>query len=238
MPHKEEIGNNSEAVAAVEPETSEVKGETPVIPKKEYHDQDFAADMGGSALAELHYSISVEEYNAGFFRFQKKYVYPKLIIMTVLFAVLGALYGQQVFLDPGYTLGWIVLAICVALVGFMWYNPAKIRRNLAKAIAHIKDDTYTTFLYPDGLVVCTDAAGELDEDGSLIEIEPRKLLYLVESPEVQEWEDMFLIMLKKQMFYVIPKHFLKEEQIQALRTEFHDKLDRRFSEKIKNSNSV
>lgn len=232
--YEEEIQGNPEETSSVPlPEDGQEDGgeEAASAAHQEYIPpvpEDFEEEMGGPCLADLHYTITVDEYDRGFRCFQKRYVYPKNWVLTAVFGILFLLYVQQAALDPTYTFAWVLMAVCLIFIGVLWINPIKIRKTLIKSIENIKDDRYTTYLYPDGAVICTEAVQEEGEEP--LEIPPRKLSYALDAPEVLEREDMFLIYLKKQMFYVIPKHCLKVEELQEelLRREFTEKLGKRF----------
>ena len=59
-------------------------------------------------LAVLNYTITVNEYEAAFREFQKKYVYPKNYIMTAGFAIILVVYIWQLIKDPSYQIAWFL----------------------------------------------------------------------------------------------------------------------------------
>lgn len=200
---------------------------------------EFEEEMGGGVLTEITYTTSSKEYEKAFIAFQKRYVYPKNTVITIIFALVAILYGEQVVRMPSYALGWALMAICAAMIVIIWYNPMRIRKTLVKSIQMIEDDVYVSYLYPDGLVIQTiitedevqeNAEIEPSQEGSDSEdnqeqeddtvIPAKKIIYYLDKPDIINREDMFIIYLKKQMFYVIPKSGLSEQDIFILKEQF------------------
>lgn len=203
----------------------------------------------------LKYSIKFEEYEQGFKSFQQKYVYPKNIVFSIIFFIVILLYAQQIFIDVKNGMSWILMGVCIAFVAILWYNPYKIRRNLMKSISEITEDEYKMEIYSDRVIIYTiterpleiehevdanDINAELivNENGELIEksddfnneIEPKTINFEYDLPEILEKKDMFIIYLKKQMFYIIPKRNLFPEQCNNIRDIFRKNLEKRFKE--------
>lgn len=178
-------------------------------------------------LQTLNYTISVDEYERAFIIFQKRYVFPKNYIMTALFGVIIVLYIQQLFTDPTYMTAWILGGVCLVFIALIWYNAFKIRRSLMRSIKDIADDRYTTAFLPDGLRIQTEIA-VTDEAAEEYNPEPRKISYINDKVQILENGEMFILYLKKQMFYVIPKRCLSESEIAFLGEEFAEKLQKDF----------
>lgn len=181
-------------------------------------------------VAVLNYTITVNEYEAAFREFQKKYVYPKSYVMTAGFAIILVVYIWQLIKDPSYQIAWFLSIVSLFSIVFMWYNPHKIRKNLIKSIGHIKDDRYTTEISESGIKISVEIS-ETDETNEDVEIEPTFISYELDSPEVIENNEMFIVYLKKKMFYVIPKRDIDDGQRRILSDVFIEKLGKRYFKK-------
>ena len=181
-------------------------------------------------VAVLNYTIAVNEYEAAFREFQKKYVYPKNYIMTAGFAIILVVYIWQLFKDPSYQIAWFLSIVSLFSIVFMWYNPHKIRKNLIKSIGHIKDDRYTTEISEAGIKISVEIA-ETDETNEDVEIEPTFISYELDNPEIIENNEMFIVYLKKRMFYVIPKRDIDDGKSRILSDVFIEKLGKRYFRK-------
>lgn len=179
------------------------------------------------ALQTLDYTILTEEYEKAFISFQKRYVFPKNIVMTVLFGGIAVLYGQQILVDSSYTAAWVLLAVCLAFIVLIWYNAFKIRKSLTHSIQEIQGDRYTMQVLEDGLLIRTKVANTDETDENTV-IEPRRILFETERPEITDTADLFVLYLKKQMFYVIPKRCLTTEQAAFMQEYFQQRLGKKY----------
>lgn len=175
-------------------------------------------------LSEAKYSINLGEYESAFIEFQKKFVYPRNWMMTVVFVIMMGVYGYQIYNDPRETFRWFVLFLCVLLIGGIWWNTKTTRKKLMKSISELKDDTYITKLYENGVTIqlCV-SSGE--------EIYPTPIVFGEARPVVIDKEDMFVLIIRKTMFYVIPKKELSEETIKLFAEKFEEKLEKDYIRK-------
>lgn len=175
---------------------------------------------------KIHYSINTEEYSKGFKLFQKKFAYPKNIILTVLFVIIIGLFVEQLF-HKGANIGAIatIIFVCLAVIFITWFNTFKAHKSLVSAISQFDDDYYTAVFGDNKIFISTDLKeNESEED----RIEPQVIEYDFDMPEALEINDMFLIYIKKKMIYIIPKKYLNEEEKDELRNILAEKLGKRM----------
>ena len=185
-------------------------------------------------LETLTYTISLEEYEKGFVLFQKRYVFPKNYIMTAAFAIVAALYILQIVENPAYSTAWVMLFVCLFFIALIWYNVFKIRKSLINSIKNIKEDTYVTNVYGDGLVISEKIPEEeISPENPPAEIPPKEISFSSDRPDVIENAEMFIIYIKKQMFYAIPKRCLSQQQEEVLRNALKEAKDVKFIDKLK-----
>lgn len=197
-------------------------------------------DNNISPVVKLEYSISNDEENIAFKVFQNKYVLKKNIIKTIIFAVLIGFFIEQVVIKPDYTMAWALIGVCFAMAFFVWYNPIKIRKSLLKALKEIENDVYEFELYPDHFSVKTIYCDENDEVTSLSEMEddeeqqqpkeiaPRIVSFDKEHIEIVEITEMFVIIIKKETIFVLPKRVISNAQNEEMRKVFKEKLGEDF----------
>ena len=102
-------------------------------------------------ITTVNYTINLSEYDKAFKAFQKKYVFPKNIAMTTIFTVIIAMYINSLTKDAAYTMGYILIAVCLGFIFVIWYNTIRISRTLIDSIKDIEDDKYTTNIYDEGI---------------------------------------------------------------------------------------
>lgn len=187
----------------------------------------------------LEYSVSNDEENIAFKEFQKKFVFKKNLLKTILFVAVLALFIQQVIIKPDYTVGWCCIGVSAAALFFIWYNPVKIRKNLMKALKKIENDVYAFDLYDDYFIISTIYCEEEDEVKNLSELEeneetepqeikPREVFFDQISVDVVELKEMFILFLKKETLYIIPKRVISSTVAEEMRRIFTEKLGEDF----------
>lgn len=200
----------------------------------------------GTPLATLEYTIKSEQYGKAFIAFQKKYVFPKNYILTGIFVIIIFLYANQIYHDPSYSIAWLLIGMCIIFIGQMWFNTFRTRSKLMTSIKEIADNRYSTLVFEEGLQISTllpeyvepEPALELatdtgitqhrdpydDDENIITEIPPRQIVFARDNPHIISGEDMFVIYLKKQMFYVLPKNELSDADVNMLTELFARKM--------------
>lgn len=116
-------------------------------------------------VLERSYHIPLSMFGKAFRAFQKKYVYPRNWILTVVLAAIAGVYVHAVISDPEQKLAYLLIVACAAMIAVTWYNTFKIRRSLMTALKEIESDTYELTVFADGITVLAK-----DEDGNPFEV--------------------------------------------------------------------
>lgn len=121
--------------------------------------------MKEKPLVSKEYSISLEMFGNAFVDFQKKFTYPKNILMTCAFALIGLTYIPPFIRDPGNSMCILIMIICIFLIAGIWANTFMIRKNLMNSIQGIQGDRYSVDIHEDGMSICTtEFSGDPDEE--------------------------------------------------------------------------
>ena len=194
--------------------------------------------MEDEALVKKRYSIPYELFGEAFTVFQKKFVFPRNRIMSVLLLIFAAGDGLKIMYGNGETIGYVLVLVCIALAFINWYNPRKLKRNLMESVKGIENDVYTLTIYPERIVIGTvlepekeketeeyeEVFGEIPMKEDIADTE----IYLNKNVKVIERKNFFMIYIKKSMFYVVPKETLTQEEIEIMNLHFQKQLDKNF----------
>lgn len=194
--------------------------------------------MEDEALVKKRYSIPYELFGEAFTVFQKKFVFPRNRIMSVLLLILAAGNVLNIMYGKGETIGYVLVLVCIALAFINWYNPRKLKRNLMESVKGIENDVYTLTIYPERIVIGTvlepekekepeeyeEVFGEIPVKEDIADTE----IYLNKNVKVIERKNFFMIYIKKSMFYVVPKEPLTQEEIEIMNLLFQKQLDKNF----------
>lgn len=187
------------------------------------------------------YDIKNTEEEEAFIAFQKKYIFKSNIIKTVAFGILAVLFIYQIINAPDNFASWLCMTVCLAVIFIVWYNPIKIRKTLMQSLKPLEDDRYIFKLYENKFSIETVISQEeideaIKEGEEPVQIPPRVVSFSDTGLSVLQRENMFVIFLKKESIYVLPKRCMTESEIKQLSDVFAQKLDDDFkteeSEKI------
>ncbi|HIS77637.1 MAG TPA: YcxB family protein [Candidatus Merdivicinus excrementipullorum] len=162
----------------------------------------------------IDYDLKGEEVETALKYFQKKTIYRKNAIFTVILAVIAALYGQAIFKNPDYAMGYFMIVLALAVIFMLWFLPARHIKSAANA-ADISEDSFHLEFCPGGLLLP-------QEDGRYLVGFDRPALRAVEFPS------LFLIVASKEKLFVLPKRCIPEENQEALRDLLREGLGARF----------
>lgn len=175
------------------------------------------------------YDIKNTEEEEAFISFQKKYILKSSILKTVAFGILALLFIYQIINSPDNFASWLCFVVCLAVIFIVWYNPIKIRRTLMESLKPLEDDKYIFKLYENKFSIETIISQEeideaIAEGEEPTQISPRVVDFSDTGLSVLEKESMFVIFLKKESIYVIPKRCLTESEIKELSFVFDQRL--------------
>ncbi len=178
-----------------------------------------------SSCDTIEYGFEQESWLEGYDMYYKLYRRRRTIAFVVLFLVLALLFVQQVVLDPSYGVGWMCLAICLAVAVVYALSPWYERKNVIKALPAIENDRYVMKIYPNKITIRTIIPEEdsqylePDESGNLKpypEI-PETVIDLTDKTLKTAETDMMFAVYTKYTQSIIPKGDLREEEIERLR---------------------
>ena len=122
--------------------------------------------MSEKPALQRSYHIPLPMFQDAFRNFQKKYVFPKNIVISMILAVIAGVYVQAVVRDNTQTIAYLLIVVCLAMIMILWYRPFKMRKSLAEALREIESDTYERQLFAQKLTIRTEDAPEPAADES------------------------------------------------------------------------
>lgn len=179
---------------------------------------------------EKEYKISFDTFRGAYRAYQRKFVYPKGYIFMALFLILAADFIYAAVKDPTNYLAYILIVMCIAFAFREWFNPRKARNNIVDAVREMGDVTYKISVADDYADFSTVSIANVEEtetesgDGGEDEEaqEPAPLpeksrIPLDETFRELEYDDFFLLMSGRSVFYILPKEGFNEDELAVIR---------------------
>ena len=203
--------------------------------EKELEEYEVQAQADADSFSEkpmlvIDYDVKNDEEDRAFRAYQKKFVYPHNWKVTAAFSVVAAAFIVSIIKYPGGYLNYVLLAISITAILLTWYNSYRIRKYLVKALKNLEDDKYRFTLYESGFTIETLVSEEEKQAEDYVPVKPRRVHLGDNSDinndtvEVIENDEMFIVILEKETFYVLCKRLMTEQQQQILRDKMTGEL--------------
>lgn len=197
---------------------------------------------------EKEYAVSPDIFDKAYKSYQKKFVYLKSYIFMGIFLLLAADFIWAAVKNPGNTLVYLLIVVCIALAFREWHNPRFIRRRLYETVRDMGKVVYKIGVGDGFIDISTvdDGTSGDDEDGEdgdsgknaeeasaenaedteenddispeTEELMPEKSrLNTKENYSLLEYDEYFLLMQGKEVFYILPKAGFSEDELEIIR---------------------
>lgn len=177
---------------------------------------------------EKEYQISPEIFDKAYRSYQKKFVYPKNYIFMALFLILAADFVYAAVKTPENRLVYLLIVVCIALAFREWHNPKFVRKRLSETLKDMGMPVYKIGIGEGFVDISTveepEVSDEKEEEYDPADIPdeidplPEKTRIAVNSDfKLLEYDEYFLIMQGKSVFYILPKEGFSEAELETVR---------------------
>lgn len=179
---------------------------------------------------EKKYRIPADIFSKAYLELQKKLVFPKSRLYMAIFGILAAailLFGIFVVSDGTAKQKYSVFLGFVIACAFAlreWYNPKKTRRNVVESVKRLGEPLYSIGIadkYVDISTVADDLSDIPEEEREeALKSDPlpeKTRINIDESFRLSEYDEFFLLLKGREMFYVLPKKDFSEAELDIVR---------------------
>lgn len=187
---------------------------------------------------EREYKVSPDMFMNAYRAYQKKFIFPKSYLFIVIFLIIAADFVYAAVKDPSNPIAYILIVVCIALAFREWHNPHFLRQRLYESIKELGEPLYKIGISDEFIDISTieeDADGDEnneaeeeisadnndDENDDIPpEIDPypeKTRININNGYRLIEYDEFFLIMQGKSLFYILPKEFFSEAELDIVR---------------------
>lgn len=184
---------------------------------------------------EKEYTVPPELFEKAYRSYQKKFVYPKSYIFMGLFLFLVADFVYAAIKQPDNTIVYLLIVICIAFAFREWHNPRFMRMRLVETVRDMGNVVYKIGIGDGFLDISTvddgtddeensdnaeDESPEEDTDETVPEDQglPEKTRINTKADyKLLEYDEFFLLMQDKKVFYILPKEGFSEDELEIVR---------------------
>ncbi len=109
----------------------------------------------GDSLLKISYNMTLEEIEAGFRLFQKKYQLKRSILFTIVYGIALVLGVDFIIRDRTNFYGYILAGLAIGLIFWQWYRPVYIRKKMINTISSLAQEDYVSEFFQDRLEITT-----------------------------------------------------------------------------------
>lgn len=187
---------------------------------------------------EKEYTVPPSLFEKAYRSYQKKFVYLKSCIFMGIFLVLAADFVYAAVKAPDNTFVYLLIVVCIALAFREWHNPRFLRRRLVETVRDMGEVVYKIGVGDGFIDISTVDDGSADDDDD-DESEPQEIEDIEENPDdivpetelmpeksrlntkenysLLEYDEYFLLMQGKEVFYILPKAGFSEDELEIIR---------------------
>lgn len=184
--------------------------------------------MDNNIKVKKNYEIPFDIFRKGYIAYQKKYVYPKSYMFMCIFLLFSAVFVYWIIKDGTNDkygiLNYLAVIFWLALAFREWYNPRKMRRSVFDAFKETEGTEYAFAVTDKAVEIATVINGEYNSDDNTPEneyhdeeIPEASVLPIDEKLEISEYDDFFIVMYGKSVFYIVPKEKFSDEELEIVR---------------------
>lgn len=184
---------------------------------------------------EKEYTVPPELFEKAYRTYQKKFVYLKSYLFMGLFLFLAADFVYAAVKQPDNTLVYLLIVICIAFAFREWHNPRFMRMRLVETVRNMGNVVYKIGIGDGFLDISTvddgtddEENGDNTENGSPEEdtdeavpedqgLPEKTRINTKADYKLLEYDEFFLLMQDKKVFYILPKDGFSEDELEIVR---------------------
>lgn len=176
---------------------------------------------------EKEYTVPPDLFEKAYRTYQKKFVYPKSFLFMGLFLFLAADFVYAAVKQPDNTIVYLLIVICLAFAFREWHTPRFARMRMVETVRDMGEVVYKIGIGEGFLDISTvDDGTEEDErpdeetyddfsdDTGLPE---KTRINTKEDYRLLEYEEFFLLLQDRKIFYILPKTGFSEDELEIVR---------------------
>ncbi len=116
------------------------------------------------SLLKISYTMTLEEIEAGFKLFQRKYSLKRSILFTVVYSIALVFGVDFIIRGAGNFYGYVLTGLALGLIFWTWYRPVYIRKKMIASISSMAQETYISEFFGNRIEITTQILDKITEE--------------------------------------------------------------------------
>lgn len=158
-------------------------------------------------IFSIEYMITPEQAADGYELFYREFIKPKNIKFTIGFGIAAAVFLISGLVNPKSYLNWVLMLICLAVIGITWLNSGNARKEAVYSADAVKNDSYKLSFFNSRIVI---EESELAGD-RMYSYQPVMIRFEDIDLKVIDCGGLYVLIFKKDYIYTVPKSAMNEQ---------------------------
>ncbi len=164
-------------------------------------------------IFSIEYMITPEQAADGYELFYREFIKPKNIKFTIGFGIAAAVFMISGLVYPKSYLNWVLMLICLAVIGITWLNSSSARKEAVYSADAVKNDSYKLSFFNSRIVI---EESELAGD-RMYSYQPVMIRFEDIDLKVIDCGGLYVLIFKKDYIYTVPKSAMNEQMNEVFR---------------------
>lgn len=164
-------------------------------------------------IFSIGYMITPEQAADGYELFYREFIKPKNVRFTIGFGIAAAVFLISGLVYPKSYLNWVLMLICLAVIGITWLNSSSARKEAVYSADAVKNDSYKLSFFNSRIVI---EESELAGD-RIYSYQPVMIRFEDIDLKVIDCGGLYVLIFKKDYIYTVPKSAMNEQMNEVFR---------------------
>lgn len=164
-------------------------------------------------IFSIEYMITPEQAADGYELFYREFIKPKNVRFTIGFGIAAAVFLISGLVYPKSYLNWVLMLICLAVIGITWLNSSSARKEAVYSADAVKNDSYKLSFFNSRIVI---EESELAGD-RIYSYQPVMIRFEDIDLKVIDCGGLYVLIFKKDYIYTVPKSAMNEQMNEVFR---------------------
>ncbi len=160
------------------------------------------------------YMISPDQMLEGFNLFYHEFIRKSNIRWTILFLILALGFAMSIIIYPDNYVNYLLLLISLSVIALKWITSYSAKKQAHESAGDVKNDNYRLIFYSSRIVI---EESELAGD-KIYNYPPVMIRFEDIDLKVIDYEQIYVLIFKKDYIYTIPKSSMTEQEQNAFET--------------------
>lgn len=171
-------------------------------------------------IFSIEYMLTPDQVTEGYMLFYNEFVKRSNVKLTLILALIAVMLLFSIILSPKGYVNYLLLLMIAAALAMRWISSLSAKKYALMSADDVKNDSYKLDFYNSRILI---QASELAGD-KIYNYPPVMIRFEDIDLKVLDYEDLYVLIFKKDYIYTIPKDSMNEEQNEVFKSRLENIL--------------